>query len=516
MCCLAVVRMQRFKRKTQSRKQRADWKHNISRMEEQGEEEWMVQESPSQGSTMRLILNKGWCLGKKIAITGVAISSAPFVLPPLVVFSTLGVAFAVPFGFVFASYACTEKIMSKFFPIPVSPPILEWNEEEEFLMEYVKQGLETSIEIGDKNSKQDEAENVTEEENGGQQGDLRRDKEKPIKKNLEEKPLRNTSMVIEENRDGENVKNASEAKEKPVKEIEGATVGDSRVHEEEKLITEAKRVVEVGRNGDIVDIAIEEEEKTLQHSQNLDKIGTEGKQKRVIMSMFKKKTAEKRDEKHAKKLVEESKGKRAQDRGQENVYKSKEHEVKPIQEREKMAEERRVEEDTHKIAAVDKPTEVENLKEIADQSGLYMFDDKDAFHGKMLPGSVTANVSSMHTYGIEEDSSIKKDIESESCVVNPVSSSDTAEFNSAKGAYRKETMIPSGKVLLGEEKIWEQIDAMRTIVGYKATRHATCMEELEALYLFAGVEPPASFRDSSDLVEVNGKLRFLMSIVGIK
>ena len=62
------------------------------------------------------ILEKGLNLGKKIVVTGVVISSAPLVLPLLVVISALGFAVSVPFGLVFASHACTEKLMSKLLP----------------------------------------------------------------------------------------------------------------------------------------------------------------------------------------------------------------------------------------------------------------------------------------------------------------------------------------------------------------------------------------------------------------
>lgn len=57
---------------------------------------------------------------------------------------------------------------------------------------------------------------------------------------------------------------------------------------------------------------------------------------------------------------------------------------------------------------------------------------------------------------------------------------------------------------------------MRAIVGYKATPQKMCIEEIKALYIFTGVEPPALFKESSELVEVNEKLQFLMSIVGVK
>ena len=73
------------------------------------------------------------------------------------------------------------------------------------------------------------------------------------------------------------------------------------------------------------------------------------------------------------------------------------------------------------------------------------------------------------------------------------------------------------QVLCDEAKIREKIGAMRSIVGYKGTPHATCIEELKALYLFTGVElPTISFSDPPDLEQVNHKLRFLMSIIGVK
>ncbi|KAL6002599.1 hypothetical protein ACLOJK_022818 [Asimina triloba] len=70
--------------------------------------------------------------------------------------------------------------------------------------------------------------------------------------------------------------------------------------------------------------------------------------------------------------------------------------------------------------------------------------------------------------------------------------------------------------LYTEEKIWEQIGAVRTIVGYNATVHASYVEELKALYLFTGVEPPASFKDPSDLAQASHKLHFLKSVIGVK
>ncbi|CAN4115260.1 unnamed protein product [Withania somnifera] len=72
------------------------------------------------------------------------------------------------------------------------------------------------------------------------------------------------------------------------------------------------------------------------------------------------------------------------------------------------------------------------------------------------------------------------------------------------------------KEFFSEEKIWEKINAMRTIVGYTAGPQPLLVDELKTLYIFTGVEPPSTFRNPSSLAEVNDKLQFLMSIVGIK
>ncbi|GMI63456.1 hypothetical protein HRI_000014900 [Hibiscus trionum] len=74
----------------------------------------------------------------------------------------------------------------------------------------------------------------------------------------------------------------------------------------------------------------------------------------------------------------------------------------------------------------------------------------------------------------------------------------------------------SNEAIQCEEKIWEQMNALRTIVGYEAAHKETCIEELKALYLFTGIDPPASLKDTCDLDEVDAKLGFLKSVVGVK
>lgn len=72
------------------------------------------------------------------------------------------------------------------------------------------------------------------------------------------------------------------------------------------------------------------------------------------------------------------------------------------------------------------------------------------------------------------------------------------------------------QVSYDEEKIWEQIEAIRGIVGYKVSPQKTIIKELKALYIFTGVEPPTSFKEESDLAEVDSNLQFLKSIIGVK
>ncbi|KAL9257602.1 hypothetical protein AKJ16_DCAP03569 [Drosera capensis] len=93
-------------------------------MMEDPSEDWSIEENSSpveRNSKWKRLWDGSVSLGKKIVLAGAVVSSAPLVLPSLVALSAFGVAFSVPFGFVFASYACTEKIMSSLLKEPTSP-----------------------------------------------------------------------------------------------------------------------------------------------------------------------------------------------------------------------------------------------------------------------------------------------------------------------------------------------------------------------------------------------------------
>jgi hypothetical protein len=64
--------------------------------------------------------------------------------------------------------------------------------------------------------------------------------------------------------------------------------------------------------------------------------------------------------------------------------------------------------------------------------------------------------------------------------------------------------------------IYQQLDTLRTITGYRPAPSLTLEAELVGLYVFVGVEPPVSSGDASGLNDLNTKLRFLKSIIGVE
>ncbi|CAI8584492.1 unnamed protein product [Vicia faba] len=115
----------------------------------------------------------------------------------------------------------------------------------------------------------------------------------------------------------------------------------------------------------------------------------------------------------------------------------------------------------------------------------------------------------------EEPSNVTVDMHTDSMKV--LVSSEELESTSSKCSSEKNFVCPSDEVLFNEESIWKQIHTVRKIIGYEGTIQASCSDELKALYIFTGVEPPIFVKENPfDPAEINEKLHFLMSIVGIK
>ncbi|KAI5394783.1 hypothetical protein KIW84_061411 [Lathyrus oleraceus] len=123
-----------------------------------------------------------------------------------------------------------------------------------------------------------------------------------------------------------------------------------------------------------------------------------------------------------------------------------------------------------------------------------------------------------HSYTIdlhEEPSNVTVDMHTDSLEV--LVSSEEQESTSSKCASEKNFVCSSDEVLFNDENIWKQIHVVRKIIGYEGTIQASCADELKALYIFTGVEPPSFVKENLlDPAEINEKLHFLMSIVGVK
>ncbi|RXI02403.1 hypothetical protein DVH24_030332 [Malus domestica] len=599
----------------------------MHRMEDpSGESELEEYSIEANYGKVRWILNKGWGLGLKILVTGMVISSAPIVLPPLVVISAIGFAVSVPSGVVLASYACTEKIMSKLLPYG-EPPLLSENngtffEQDEEWERDTWVGGKTDIEkeegwdwrdrleggeirVGLVDEENDDiiaedllgnvVEDVDEivEENGYQEdvAESTNKEEKLILDSVYEVKFEGLTddfkddSVLDENQVDEvcglvlNVTEGDETDDQMgVTPIEVATVviegeGKERVSdivEDEELVEETRGLLEkirdegnadnamemnkqyvgetggggevrnkkIGSHAEDIEIPVEariadigSQEPTgileggvgevpeecegmqgfqeMRYANDAKTISEDVKPTRDIRSVSESKNAEKNLEvekpigetKNVNDVLEEEK-KMADKRNMKPVVSSiVEDEQKPVIIREEPVQQGRRTEDTISDLDFQLIKEKETVvSSNSDAGGLHLFNDK--------------NVSGQQEWCASCETS-EGNVGDEATEL-PVSGIAHESTDSGMSSGKDFNMQPNG-VLYDDAKIREKIGAMRSIVGYKGTPHATCIEELKALYLFTGVElPTISFSDPPDLEQVNHKLRFLMSIIGVK
>ncbi|KAM1526386.1 hypothetical protein ACFX15_010310 [Malus domestica] len=552
---------------------------------------------------MRWILNKGWGLGKKVLVTGLVISSAPIVLPPLVVISAIGLALSVPSGIILASYACSEKIMSKLLPYSEPPPLLENNvtlmsnnEELQHDEEWERgmwvgaktdiekeegwdwtdrlEGREMRVEFVDEETGDiiEEAAqgNVTEdvgeiefvEENGYERDvdESTDEEEKLILDSIYEVKIKGLSedfkddSVLDENQVDEVcglVFNVIEGDvQMGVIPTEGTTVaikeseGQERVNdivEEAELVEETRGLLEKIRDEGNTDNAMEMDKRYVGESEGggeliNQKVGSNAEEIEIpvearIADIGSQESTNTREggvgdvpenaenDLAAEKPIGETKN-NVKDVLVEEKSRAKTRNLKPLASsftedkqkfvinKEEMVQGRRTDDTINELEFQlirEKEIVVSNAdaREIADESGLHLFDEKNQSGQQDWHSS----------YGISQG---HVGDEGADYAELPISSIARESTDSGISSGKDITM-PSNGVLYDETKIWAKIDAIRSIVGYKGTPHATCIEELKALYLFTGVEhPTVSFSDPPDLAQINHKLRFLMSIIGVK
>lgn len=134
------------------------------------------------------LLRHGWSVGKKVAVAGAAISVAPLLIPPLLVFSAFGLALSVPFGIYYAGMVGTERLMQSLLPLCQDQEVAQINQEEGDEIVEDEQGYSDQIDYRCEENwemKGDDDEIVEEgkgyvgkwdsktEENGGEGGDDR-------------------------------------------------------------------------------------------------------------------------------------------------------------------------------------------------------------------------------------------------------------------------------------------------------------------------------------------------------
>ncbi|KAL5769716.1 hypothetical protein ACOSP7_013870 [Xanthoceras sorbifolium] len=516
--------------------------------------EWSIQEYSSKENSgkMRWILNKGLTLGKNILVTGFVISSVPIVLPPLAVVSIIGFACSVPYGLFLASYACTNKLMSKLLPESLPPPY--------------------SLEYGTVSSTDEEVEN---DENGkeegedlGLYGDINRDKEEEemwkdtgktvmMRIGLDENDegdegkvfvgddepelVNDVNEIVEENGHEKDVgEYVGEEEEEPTKEIEWKIGGVGEEEEKQPVEVDVVQVV-VDIEGDemsgravegagttfegtnvvevldfCADIEEEDEEFARETKGLLEKIREEGMATN--------------GEEHKQSVEKQFGGTEEGDLRVESQI--EEMEPKPVvgdllaaKESDKVSEAQiGYAENVDVVPKETKPKPVVGDFSATKESDRVSGNEKSAgeVSGTTDIGSNLAEEQNNTLLNRKKEIVISSNAEAREIAdesgVDLFDNKNAGEVdhNDTGISSEKDIGMASSKVFLTEEKILEQIEAMRLIVGYKGARQATCLEELNALYLFTGVEPPASFKEPSDLMEVNDKLRFLMSIVGVK
>ncbi|XP_048225630.1 cilia- and flagella-associated protein 251 isoform X2 [Ricinus communis] len=201
------------------------------------------------------IWDKGLALGKKILVTGFVISSAPFLLPPLVVISALGLACSVPYGIYLASHACTEKLTSKLLPTPATFEEKYGGEdaglEDDFGIENEEEELKRRVEMRLEQDEKGAEEEKSPEEISEDIGE--KEEEEPVieKSKDEEAEICGITIEIEGEKTDSNVREEEQQLEVTGITIEVCQGGDKE--ENEELLKETTGLMEKLRDEGMID-----------------------------------------------------------------------------------------------------------------------------------------------------------------------------------------------------------------------------------------------------------------------
>ncbi|XP_031105352.1 stress response protein NST1-like [Ipomoea triloba] len=574
-------------------------------LEEEEDEKGIV------SKTTRWVLKAGLRLGKKVVITGIAVSSAPLVLPPLITICVVGFIVLVPVGVVLGSYACTEKLMSKLLPIPLleyhSQALRDGNHqvEEEFgeelygrvyegefalIQEEMKMEGEQRIELGRDN-----------EEEGSEYVEKHDDK-KGIgvdEEHLEEEVYEKEDIVeyLEKDDNIDEINMEKGCYEEDVGEVLDVNI-DENLEDEEGYEEAIGESLEGEHEEDIddenLDEGYEEEDTSEEYFEAEHKVKNEiniddnleevyEEEEAIGIGKYLEGELEEEDEKEDENLEEGYAGEYMEGEGEHqekneisidedleegyeediDEYLEEEEHEGPIPEMnlETDDEPGRKEEELHYSEFGENVTRTKGLDLEATSAGTTEnhklgtdeADENFEHISLTLLGNVGSSSMNEDVEHLEKTSEFEEEEEEEDKVdnENPVFIGTEAKVEITTVVVVKETQLapetekqgngenrnaseqvsapehneinsnegtgaPSSEVMVSEEKIWEQISAIRGILGYTAAPQSSTVDELKALFILTGVEPPSPFEDPSDLADVDEKLRLLMSIVGAK
>ncbi|XP_031475034.1 uncharacterized protein LOC116247171 isoform X2 [Nymphaea colorata] len=394
-----------------------------------------------------------WNWGKKVVITGAVVSAAPFVIPPLFLISSLGFMVSVPFGFAFMGYACTAKVLKV---LSIKRHLFLAGEDDGHLKSMIQR-----FEGG--NDKKGQLEGLPEET---ERETKKKDSSEEDPESLDDKLCQSVkwkAKIIEE---------------------EAQQVADDRVVEKGK----SKAFGERGTKQSETDEDWKEEEMEMETKRE-DRI--------------KKEDVEPVDEK---------------------IFQSTKWGDGAKKETNQVADERVIEEGRGELFEVPKESKaVEGRKEEDKEptkTGEKNFNHEVDVHvsEETLPGGHPSTQRSEPASSPGTEGYFAPPTLSFEDLTDATKAAASSEYSSLVVEAPLESNGLSTKCVdegvFDEGKIWEEIESLRMIIGCKTALRTSFLVELKALYIFTGIEPPSAF--SPDLGDVNHKLRYLKSVVGIK
>ncbi|PKU86827.1 uncharacterized protein LOC110102400 isoform X1 [Dendrobium catenatum] len=426
-------------------------------------------EGMGKSSWSAVVLRRSWWIGKRVTIAGAAITSAPVIIPPLFVLSTLGLAFSFPFGIYLAGYMCTGKIMSVLLPQPS-------------LKEVDKESLESEdlIETGFDADQLDEM-------------------------ILDEEKWENTGIFEGERQEGF----LSEFGNRNGVERPAVELG---VEGEVEEVKTGNGIVEVDEMGKIVELGNDTAAVEKLRSNDFDYFAEVRKEVQLGEKVREQVTAPESSgsPKSPYTVAVMASNEESNNKGYEPPNLSSEH-VSIVE-----------------LRGEGKTNDTLVTKELREDGG----EEEKILR---VTNSVVAKDKKLLEECRTEVPRLKSDYEL-SAVIVPSKDEDFENFDKVDSMERRSLgrPVPAALVEVGvtglhshddisslqrtnnEEQHWDQIFSLRAIVGYNETLQPSLREEVMALYLYIGVEPPVSLKHATDIAEINKNLQFLKSVVGVK